>query len=139
LIRAYKVVLIRGQSLLHRHLHHRALNRKDRKTLCLMVAIIPLCCLHQAFSKKQVVNGFLFIHYPLETYWYVKFMCAEIAWVLVSIVVVRLMSRSLKPFGILFLSYCVFNLAMFFINCNSVNYYYLPLIIIAFICNKVYS
>lgn len=128
--------MIRG--LNPRHLHRHRLNSRDRVTLVLLVSIIPVCCIHQMFGANKV-NGFLLLNYPLEAWWYVYFLSRSIAWVLVSIALVRITHNGLRFFSKLFLSYCVYGLAMFFINFNSVNYYYVPLIIIAFICNKIYS
>lgn len=120
-------------------LRHRHLTRRDVRTLALWVSIIPVCCAHQLFSRTKIVDAFLTISYPLEHWWYVYFLSRSIAWILVSMAIVRMCNRALRPFGKLFLSYNIYGLLMFFINCNSVNYYYAPLIIIAIICNKIYS
>jgi len=122
------------QNLTRRH----SLTKRDRGTLVLMVSILPVCCIHQMFGVGKV-NGFLFFDYPLEAYWYVYFLSRSVAWVLVSLVLVRVTKNGLRCFSKLFLAYNIYGLVMYFINFNSVNYYYVPLIIIAIICNKVYN
>ena len=119
--------------------HHRLLSRKDVITLMLWVLIIPVCFTHQLFSQTKTVDGFLAISYPLSEQWYVYFLGRSVAWVLASAAMLRMCSLELRPFGKLFFAYCVYGLVMYFINCNSVNYYYIPLIIILIICNKIYS
>lgn len=131
-----QLLTTRVRNLLHLHRHR--LSHRDRVSLALLVAIIPVCCIHQKFGVNKV-NGFLFYDYPLEAYWYVYFLSREVAWVLASLFIVRVTKNGLKFFGRLFLVYNIYGLIMYFINFNSVHYYYIPLIIIAIICYKVYS
>lgn len=134
--RLFKQLMIQVRNL-QRLLRHRRLHRDERVTLALMVSIIPVCSIHQMFGAYKI-NGFLFFNYPMETYWYVYFLSRSVAWVIASVVLVRLTKNGLRFFMKMFCAYCVYGLVMFFINFNSVNFYYVPLLIIAFICNKVY-
>lgn len=131
-----QLLATRARNLLRLRRHR--LSHSDRVSLALLVTIIPVCCIHQKFGVNKV-NGFLFYDYPLEAYWYVYFLSREVAWVLASLFIVRVTRNGLKFFGRLFLAYNVYGLIMYFINFNSVHYYYIPLIIIAIICYKVYS
>src|SRR5687767_5192860 len=77
---------------------HRHLTRKDRVTLVLWTSILPVCCIHQLFSRVRAVDGFILIDYSLSEMWYVYFLSRSIAWVLASVAMIRMCNSSLKPF-----------------------------------------
>lgn len=139
---SFSQLLIRGRSLLDQLRNLRALKVSKRSaiTICIGASIIPLCCVQQLFSESRVVDGFIMTSNPMAERYYVYYLSRSLAWVLISIVAVRMAkNKAERIFYKMFLAYNIYGFMLFFINYNSVNYYYLPLLIIAFVCNKVYS
>ncbi len=122
-----------------RHLRRRQISRKDRLTVFLGGVIVLMGCVPEMFSKTKMVDAFLLVSVPMTEWTYAYMVCCGVSWIVAMIIIVRCVSCSIKPFFRMLLAYAVYDFILFFVNYNSVNYYYIPLIIIAFICNKVYS
>lgn len=121
------------------HLHRRQIQQKDKINLILGAIIILLGAVPEAFSKTDMIDAFVLISLPMPVWTYVYMICCGISWILAAIIILRCVNCSIKPFFRVFLAYTVYDFILFFVNYNSATYYYIPLILIALILNKLYA
>lgn len=137
--RSQTLKLRTAQALSLRLLRHRQLSRKNKTTVLLGGLIVMLGCVPVMFSKTKIVDAHLTVSVPMTAWTYAYLVCGCVQWVIGAVIMVRSVHVSIKPFFKLYLSYCIYDLILFFVNYNSVNYYFVPLIIFSIICNKIYS
>lgn len=137
--RSQTLKLRTAQALSLRLLRHRPITRKNKITVLLGGLIILLGCVPQVFSKTSTVDAFLLVSVPMAAWTYAYMVCCGVSWILAMMIIVRCVSPSIRPFFKLMLAYAVYDFILFFVNYNSANYYFVPLIIFSIICNKIYS
>jgi len=100
-------------------------SKRTKFTIALIALILPLNEIWQVWKESNaVVNPWLALDYPLAIQWYFKFLGHSVSDVLKAIVVFRLsrMNQTLRLAARVYLIYTVFDLVMFFINFNKINY-----------------
>ncbi len=93
--------------------------------ILLISLIFPINELWPFFEKGRIVNWWVSgMDYPLEIQWYMKFMFMNIADVIKGILIFKLsrMYPAMRLASAVYLSFCVFDLWMFFYNFNSSSY-----------------
>jgi hypothetical protein len=98
---------------------------RTKFSVFLLSVTLPINEFWQVFKESdKIVNPWFLLDYPLHIHWYLKFLCHNVSALIISLLVYRLsrMNMKLRVAASVYVTYCLFDLIMFFVRFNQVHY-----------------